>query len=210
MRTTIAMPLETLISIIQRAREFEPGEEGAIEAADLEGDDLELVAEDEEESDQDDDDEEDEDDGDTAALAAEDLSDEIDDGEDDDAAEEDDESDDEEEELDELLAGLSNEELAEVLALAWIGGGECEAANWPQALEAARALLLASAAVVSALVCAGARREHQGTRENATVEEMRYFIDCSSSGPNACERRRTAVRRAPAPPLIGPRLAFCA
>jgi hypothetical protein len=120
MRATITMPLETLKAIIERAREYE-----------FVDDDDELLDEDLEDEDEDDE-IEDAPDDDTAPMstAAND---------DDEALDNDDaEAGDDEEEFEDVLIGLTSDELAELLALAWVGDGDH--AHWGEALDAAKAL----------------------------------------------------------------------
>lgn len=125
MRAMIAMPLETLMSIIERAREFDSeadeqemeGVEGQTRdlAEDL-GPDNQAEASDE----------------DISYAAA---------GDDEQVEGASDEDDDEEEdELDRILGSLSPEELAELLALSWIGEGEYDRTNWDEAMSVARVL----------------------------------------------------------------------
>jgi hypothetical protein len=118
MRATITMPLETLKAIIERAREYEF----------VDGDDL-LDDDDLEDEDDDDAEAESDDDGDDASVLM------TDDDEDEELEADDGE---EEEEFEDVLVGLTSEELAELLALAWVGEGNH--ASWDSALTAAKAL----------------------------------------------------------------------
>jgi len=129
MRATITMPLETLKSIIERAREYEVVDEEDFDDEDMEDEDDEDEDEDEGSDDDLDDDETDE----PLLVANDDESDDLDDDEDDD-----DDQDDDEEALEDVLEGLTSEELAELLALSWVGEGDHS--NWDQAITAARAL----------------------------------------------------------------------
>jgi len=118
MRATITMPLETLKAIIERAREYEfvDGDEDLLDDDDLEDEDDDAEAESDDDAD------------DASMLMTDDDEDEeleADDGED-------------EEEFEDVLVGLSSEELAELLALAWVGEGSH--ASWDSALNAAKAL----------------------------------------------------------------------
>lgn len=120
MRATITMPLETLKAIIERAREYEFVEDDELL-------DEELEDEDEEDNE---DGEIDEDEDEAPVLVAV-NDDELD-------ADEGEEGDEEEEELEDVLEGLTSEELAELLALAMVGDGE--KSDWDSALKAAKAL----------------------------------------------------------------------
>jgi hypothetical protein len=122
MRATITMPLETLKAIIERAREFEFIDD------DEEFDETELEDDDAEEE-LDEDDEE----GPPILVANDDESDEEEASEADDV-----DVDDDEEAFEDILVGLTSEELSEILALAWMGEGEHEA--WDEAVGTARAL----------------------------------------------------------------------
>jgi hypothetical protein len=128
MRANITLPLETLKSIIARAREYE-------------------LADDEDEFDDDDEDQDDDsdDDDDEPLRAANDDEDDDYDGDEDDDEEDDeeddegeDEEDDGEEDLEDVLEKLTSEELAELLALSWVGEGDY--ANWDEAIGKARGL----------------------------------------------------------------------
>jgi hypothetical protein len=129
MRATITLPLETLKSIIERAREYELVDDEEFDDDDLDDDDDEGD-DDDSGDDIDDDDESDE----TLHVANDD------DGDDDEAEDDDDEeeSDEEDEAFEDVLEGLTSEELAELLALSWVGEGDY--ANWDDAIGAARAL----------------------------------------------------------------------
>lgn len=117
MRATIMMPLETLKTIIERAREFE-----------FVDDDEDLEAEDEDE-DAESDIESDDDDDAMVAMADDDLD-----------EDEELEDDAEEEEIYKILEALSPAELAELLALSWVGEGDYDRNNWDEAMSAAHAL----------------------------------------------------------------------
>ncbi|MBI1212614.1 MAG: DUF3775 domain-containing protein [Alphaproteobacteria bacterium] len=123
MRATITMPLETLKAIIERAREYEfvVDDDDVVDEELDEGDD--EIEEDELDADEDDEEMI------VVAASGEDV-------EEDDIDE--DEDADEEEEFADVLDGLTSEELAELLALAWVGEGDHS--NWDEALGAARAL----------------------------------------------------------------------
>jgi hypothetical protein len=112
MRAAITMPLETLKAIIERAREYE-----FVEDDDLVDEDFE---------DEDDESEEIDEDEDEAPVLVADNDDELEEG------------DEEEEEFEDVLDGLTSEELAELLALATVGDGEMS--DWDSALTAAKAL----------------------------------------------------------------------
>lgn len=130
MRATITLPLETLKSIIERAREYELVDD-EFDDDDLDEDDEDDEGDDDDSAgDVDDDDEPDE----TLHVANDDDSDD-DEGEDDDDEEE---GGDEDEAFEDVLEGLTSEELAELLALSWVGEGDY--ANWDDAIGAARAL----------------------------------------------------------------------
>lgn len=122
MRATITMPLETLKSIIERAREYEFVDDDEFDEDEFEDEDDEI----EDSDDVDDDDETDE-----PLLVAND-------DEGDDLEEDDDEQEEDEGGFEDVLEGLTSEELAELLALSWVGEGDHE--NWEQAIGAARAL----------------------------------------------------------------------
>jgi hypothetical protein len=122
MRATITMPLETVKSIIERAREYE-----LVDDEDF--DDEEGEDEDDDDSDVDSDVDSDDDDTDEPLLVAND--DDLDE-------EEGDDLEDDEEAFEDVLEGLTSEELAELLALSWVGEGDYE--NWDEAVGAARAL----------------------------------------------------------------------
>jgi hypothetical protein len=111
----ITMPLETLALIIDKARESQALAEDLDEEVEEEEED-ELAEEE-------------------AASADEEAEEEVDDEFD----EDEDEEELDEEELEELLSDLSEDELAELAALAWIGSGEFEQGSWQEALSAARA-----------------------------------------------------------------------
>jgi hypothetical protein len=117
MRTMITMPLETLALIIDKARELQLPEDFNADTAEDEGED-----------------EEGEPDFELVDEEADDLLEEDEDGEE---VDEEDEIDDDE--LEEILSELSDHELAELAALAWIGSGEFDKANWHDALSTARA-----------------------------------------------------------------------
>ena len=123
MRANITLPLETLKSIIARAREYE-------------------LADDEDEFDDDDDDQDDgddaDDDDDEPLRAANDDEDDDEDDEDDEGDDDDDEGGDGEEDLEDALEKLTSEELAELLALSWVGEGDY--ANWDEAIGKARGM----------------------------------------------------------------------
>jgi hypothetical protein len=51
-----------------------------------------------------------------------------------------DEEDDEDDEFVDLLVSLSDDELAQLLALMWVGGGDYDEESWDEALSRARAL----------------------------------------------------------------------
>ena len=112
MRATITMPIETLALIIAKVRAME--RDAGEDEADVERDD-----------------EDDEDDDESAAEESEMLA-----ADDDEAAIEDLED----EELAELLGGFSDDELAELLALMWIGSGRFGEDRWDEALDKARAV----------------------------------------------------------------------
>jgi hypothetical protein len=118
MRATITMPLETLKAIIERAREYEFVE------------DDELLDEDLEDEDEEDEEIDDEDEDETPILVA-DNDDELE-------VDEEEGGDEEEGEFEDVLEGLTSDELAELLSLAMIGDGE--KSDWDSALKAAKAL----------------------------------------------------------------------
>jgi hypothetical protein len=125
MRAVISMPIETLKTIIARAREFELVDDDELEDDDDDDDDGEDT-----EAELGDDDDDDDDDDDSPNASADD-----DDDEDDDEDEDGDE-----EELEDVLGALKPDELAELLALSWVGEGEYEGTNWAEAVGAARGL----------------------------------------------------------------------
>jgi hypothetical protein len=123
MRATITMPLETLKTIIERAREYEFVDED------------QDFAEDDEEEDDEADSELDDDDDDERSIEL------ADDDDDDEESEEDgDELDEDDEEFEGILEALKPEELAELLALSWVGEGDYDGSNWDEAMGSARAL----------------------------------------------------------------------
>ena len=124
MRANISLPLETLKSIIERAREYEFVDDDAFEE---EEDDFE---EDDESDDADDVIDDDETDA-PLLVANDDENDEADEDDDEDSEED-------EDSFEDVLEGLTSEELAELLALSWVGEGDH--ANWDDAVKAARAL----------------------------------------------------------------------
>ena len=124
MPATITMPLETLKAIIERAREFEFVDEEAIDESDFEDEEFD---EDEGEDEAEDEDEE----APPILVANDDDSDEAE-------VDEEDDADEDEEAFEDVLVGLTSEELSEILALAWMGEGDYD--TWDEAIVAARAL----------------------------------------------------------------------